>query len=107
MREQKRKRYQQIRSFLQIGGAIGVLALGASAWAANDLDVSVTSKKLNADGSDSFNMELVGWNDAQGRVIYQTSIQNQNGRVIAYAGHFNGKALNLMNGQIEIGRAHV
>lgn len=101
MTEQQRKPHQRIRSFLQIGGAVGILALGASAWAANDLDTPGMTKQLNADGSDSFNMELVGWNDSHGRVIYQTSVHNQNGRVIAYAGHFNGRAVNLLNGQIE------
>jgi hypothetical protein len=93
--------YHVIRSILLTGGATGMLALAPTTWAANDLDTPMVMKRLNPDGSDSLNMELVGWNDAHGRVIYQTSIHNQNGRVIAYAGHFNGKATNLLTGQIE------
>jgi hypothetical protein len=40
------------------------------------------------------NMELVGSNDLQGRSAYQPTIQNQNGRWIAYIGHHGGTAQN-------------
>ncbi|HXD41496.1 MAG TPA: hypothetical protein VN649_13080 [Ramlibacter sp.] len=40
------------------------------------------------------NMELVGSHDLQGRSAYQPTIQNQNGRWIAYIGHHGGTARN-------------
>jgi len=40
------------------------------------------------------NMELVGSHDLQGRSAYQPTIQNQNGRWIAYIGHHGGTAGN-------------
>jgi len=55
----------------------------------------------------SRNMELVGYNDLQGRSAYQPTIQNQNGRWIAYIGHHGGSAnnpkpLNSLTGQHEV-----
>src|ERR1051326_8296138 len=101
MKEQKHMPYAHLRSFVAISGAISALTFGTSAWAANDL-----AHKAEARGFDTKNMELVGWNDAQGRVIYQTSIATQNSangsRVIAYAGHFSAKMLTPMTGQIEV-----
>jgi hypothetical protein len=105
MKMQQRKLYQCIRSALKIGGAAGVLALGSSAWAANDLDVTSRVTQAGIAGIDAKNMELLGWNDMQGRVIYQTTIHTHNtangSRVIAYTGHFNAKMLNPMNGVVE------
>ena len=102
MQEQSGNAYQCIRSALKAGAAVGMLALGSGAWAANDLDIA---QRGTRSGIDAKNMELVGWNDVQGRVIYQTSIHNQNTvygkRVIAYAGHFNATMLNPMTGQME------
>jgi hypothetical protein len=54
----------------------------------------------------SRNMELVGYDDLQGRSAYQPTIQNQNGRWIAYIGHHGGSAnnpkpLNVLTGQSE------
>jgi hypothetical protein len=52
------------------------------------------------------NMALVGSSDLQGRSAYQPTIQNQNGRWIAYIGHHGGNAqtpkpVNPMTGQAE------
>ena len=75
--------------------------LGAPAWAANDLATPAPVGTLNADGSETYNTTWLGHNDLQGRTVYQTTVHSQGGRVIAYAGHFNGKMLNPMTKAIE------
>ncbi|MGH9592659.1 MAG: LVIVD repeat-containing protein, partial [Bryobacteraceae bacterium] len=46
-------------------------------------------------------MELVGYNDLQGRAAYQPIVINENGREIAYVGHHTGSALNPLTGAEE------
>ena len=46
------------------------------------------------DGAQALNMELVGADALQGRSAYQPTLQNQNGRWIAYVGHHGGSAQN-------------
>lgn len=50
-----------------------------------------------------WNMELVGFNDLQGRSAYQPIIINQDGRHIAYVGHHNNQKpiLNPLSGKME------
>jgi hypothetical protein len=50
---------------------------------------------------ESKNMELVGYNDLQGRSAYQPTIHKQGNRWIAYIGHHGGTALNPLTGQME------
>ena len=78
-----------------------LLALTGSAWCANDSDTPSPRGTLNADGSNTYNTIWLGHSDLQGRVTYQTTPHSQGGRVIAYAGHFNGKMLNPMTGVVE------
>jgi len=47
------------------------------------------------------NMELVGYNDLQGRSAYQPTIHHQGTRWIAYVGHHGGSQLNLLTGKQE------
>src|SRR4249919_1698715 len=102
MKEQHEQRDQRICTALKIGGTVALLALGSTAWAANDLDV--VSKATRGRTIDAHNMELVGWNDNQGRLAYHMVIQNQltadGQRVIAYVGNFSGKNLNPLTGNI-------
>jgi len=42
---------------------------------------------------ESKNMELVGYNDLQGRSAYQPTIHKQGNRWIAYIGHHGGTAI--------------
>jgi hypothetical protein len=78
-----------------------------AAWSANDLDTPYPVGTLNPDGSNTFNTQWLGHNDLQGRTTYQTTVHTQwdpvaqSYRVIAYAGHFAGKMLNPMTGNIE------
>jgi hypothetical protein len=88
------------RSLTALGGA-ALLALGANAWCANDLDSPEPVGTLNADGSNTYNTVWLGHSDLQGRVTYQTTVHSQGDRVIAYAGHFNGTMLNPMTGVVE------
>ena len=55
-----------------------------------------------SDVSSVWNMEIVGYNDLQGRSAYQPLIINQDGRQIAYIGHHNREPmLNSLTGQME------
>ena len=78
-----------------------LFAISGGTWAANDLDTPAPVGTLNADGSNTYNTEWLGHNDLQGRVTYQTTVHSQGGRVIAYAGHFNGLMMNPMTGVVE------
>lgn len=77
------------------------LLLSTLAWSANDLDTPAPRGTLNADGSDTYNTVWLGHDDLQGRTVYQTTVHTQGNRVIAYAGHFNGKMLNPLTGVVE------
>jgi hypothetical protein len=50
---------------------------------------------------DAANMQLVGFNDLQGRSAYQPTLHQQGNRWIAYIGFHGGSAVNPMNGQME------
>jgi hypothetical protein len=47
------------------------------------------------------NMELVGYNDLQGRSAYQPTIHKQGERWIAYIGHHSGSQVNTLTGKEE------
>src|SRR3989442_114179 len=47
------------------------------------------------------NMELVGFNDLQGRSAYQPLVHRQGGRWIAYIGHHGGLSRNPLSGAEE------
>src|SRR5690349_8712504 len=51
--------------------------------------------------ADSRNMDLVGYNDLQGRSAYQPAIHKQGTRWIAYIGHHGGSQLNPLTGKPE------
>src|SRR4029434_1275636 len=55
------------------------------------------------DRPSTWNMEVVGHNDLQGRSAYQPIIINQDGRQIAYVGHHNNQKplLNPLTGKLE------
>jgi hypothetical protein len=46
-------------------------------------------------------MELVGYNDLQGRGAYQPEIHKQGNRWIAYIGHHGGSSMNTLTGKLE------
>ncbi len=52
-------------------------------------------------GAESLNMQLVGYNDLQGRSAYQPIVHEQGGRFIAYVGHHAGRHLNPLTGREE------
>src|SRR6202021_2788121 len=69
---------------------VGVLLAGYAAMTA-----------LAQNKPESKNMELVGYNDLQGRSAYQPTIHKQGNRWIAYIGHHGGSAMNPLTGQME------
>jgi hypothetical protein len=54
-----------------------------------------------AEGTESRNMELVGFDDLQARSAYQPIVHEQDGRSIAYIGHHGGDAFNPLTGAVE------
>jgi hypothetical protein len=48
-----------------------------------------------------WNMKVQGFNDNQGRPIYQPLVVNQNGREILYLGNLTGNILNPLTGKVE------
>src|SRR5712692_7783789 len=87
--------HRRVWSSLCVTGVLAMFVLGAPAWAANDLDTPAPRGSVDLKGADTFNTEWLGHNDLQGRVTYQTTVHTYpNGRVVAFAGHFNGLMLN-------------
>jgi hypothetical protein len=93
------RRWRRLAPPLGLGLVFGLAA--GTAWSANDLDTPMARDTVHRDGADTFNMEWLGHNDLQGRTTYQTTVQTQGNRVIAYAGHFAGQMLNPMTGVVE------
>src|SRR5436190_13336020 len=50
---------------------------------------------------DKSNMDLVGYDELQGRSAYQPIVHKQGDRFIAYVGHHGGSALNPLTGKME------
>jgi hypothetical protein len=48
-----------------------------------------------------WNMQVEGFDDNQGRPIYQPLVVNQNGREILYLGNLTGNLLNPLTGKVE------
>src|SRR5262245_31802611 len=76
------------RSSVKVAAALGLAAvLGAALAAQQKVEKS--------------NMELVGYNDLQGRSAYQPTIHKQGDRWFAYIGHHGGVQLNRLTGKEE------
>ncbi|HLU77643.1 MAG TPA: hypothetical protein VKZ48_07060 [Burkholderiales bacterium] len=73
----------------------------SGAWASNGHGKGHGNGKPPAQKAEARNFQLVGYNDLQARSAYQPTIQNQDGRWIAYVGHHGGEALNSLTGQVE------
>ena len=65
------------------------------------LGFSLTIAAAPQKQAESKNMELVGYNDLQGRSAYQPIIHKQGNRWIAYIGHHGGSSLNTLTGKVE------
>ena len=53
------------------------------------------------EGVDSNSMQLIGFNDLQGRSAYEPEVRKQGNRWIAYVGHHGGNAVNPATGKDE------
>jgi len=82
------------------GGAIPVIRLTGG----GDDASGQPPRPKKADEPTTWNMEVVGHDDLQGRSAYQPIIINQNGKQIAYVGHHDNQKpiVNPMNGKAEI-----
>ncbi len=72
-----------------------ILALG---WALAAFSVTPAAAQKQAE---SKNMNLVGYDDLQGRSAYQPMVHKQGNRWIAYIGHHGGSVMNPMTGKME------
>jgi len=78
---------------------LSVVVAGGSLVTAHGRSPSATPPPPGPwDQQSAWNMELVGFNDLQGRSCYQPLVVNQNGRDIAYCGHHAGQADNPLDG---------
>jgi hypothetical protein len=77
------------------GARAGILSVGFALCGFVAISVYAQTKP------ESKNMELVGYNDLQGRSAYQPTIHHQGNRWIAYIGHHGGSAMNSLTGQTE------
>ncbi len=82
-----------VRSLLSAASAATPLALATS--------VNAQTSGYDPYQEDAQNMQLVGYNDLQGRSAYQPTVQQQGDRWIAYIGHHNGSAENPLAGREE------
>ncbi|HYS76071.1 MAG TPA: hypothetical protein VEM38_08270, partial [Burkholderiales bacterium] len=65
------------------------------------LGVALAGQALAQNKAEKRNMELVGYNDLQGRSAYQPIIHKQGNRWIAYVGHHGDNVLNPLTGRKE------
>src|SRR5215831_14688902 len=65
------------------------------------LSVVALAAQAQDNKAEKHNMELVGYNDLQGRSAYQPTIHKQGGRWIAYVGHHGDNVLNSLTGKKE------
>jgi hypothetical protein len=72
-----------------------VLVLG---WIAASLSAVPAAAQKQPE---SKNMDLVGYNDLQGRSSYQPAVHKQGNRWIAYIGHHGGSSMNTITGKME------
>ena len=77
---------------------LGLVAISLAA-----LGVVLTSRASaqKSPAAEKSNMELVGWNDLQGRSAYQPLVHKQGERFIAYIGHHGAAVLNPLTGKQE------
>ena len=73
----------------------GLLAIGTAVAA------SFAISAAGQQQAEKSNMELVGYNDLQGRSAYQPVIHKQGERWIAYIGHHSGSQINMLTGKEE------
>ena len=74
----------------------------SATFAATLLALTVTANAQDPrEGEEALNMQLVGYNDLQGRSAYQPIIQQQGDRWIAYIGHHAGNHVNPLTGDVE------
>jgi hypothetical protein len=65
------------------------------------LGALATAQQPAQQRAEKSNMELIGYDDLQGRSAYQPVIQKQGDRWIMYVGHHGGSALNPLTGKEE------
>lgn len=91
-----RRRLARVEFFLAVVWAAGgYLTAGARA------QQQVEKHVFDAGVAEKNNLELVGYNDLQGRSAYQPTIHRQGERWIAYIGHHSGSQVNTLSGKEE------
>jgi hypothetical protein len=83
------------------GPDIPVVANSEGASGAFGQDLQAPPPPKGWDEESTWNMKVEGFNDNQGRPIYQPLIVNQDGREILYLGNLTGQLLNPLTGKVE------
>src|SRR5271169_5958950 len=102
-----RKDKVEIGKFLILGGQMSAGDSRSTGWVRTLIFIAIIAAfsvmpAAAQKQAESKNMELVGWNDLQGRSAYQPTIHKQGARWIAYVGHHGGENLNALTGKKEI-----
>jgi hypothetical protein len=83
------------------GANIPVITPTENAAGAAGHDIKAPPPPNPPDQDSLWNMKVEGFNDNQGRPIYQPLVVNQNGREILYLGNLTGNLLNPLTGKVE------
>ena len=76
-------------------------SIAISEEGSHDLNLQAPPPPKGWDQESAWNIKVEGFNDNQGRPIYQPLIVNQNGREILYLGNLAGNLLNPLTGNVE------
>ena len=76
-------------------------SIAISEEGSHDLNLQAPPPPKGWDQESAWNIKVEGFNDNQGRPIYQPLIVNQNGREILYLGNLAGNLLNPLTGKAE------
>jgi hypothetical protein len=83
------------------GTTIPVITNNEGAQGSLNQDLTKEPPPNPANQESAWNMKVEGFNDNQGRPVYQPLVVNQGGREILYLGNINGAALNPLTGVME------
>ena len=90
-----------VEAYPPYGTSIPVITNNEGPQGSLNQDLTKEPAPNPANQESAWNMKVEGFNDNQGRPIYQPLVVNQNGREILYLGNINGAAVNPLTGVME------
>lgn len=87
--------------FLGMAAALCFVAACSETTSGTSEDTAARQGDEATSAANAHNMRLVGLHDLQGRSAYQPVFHDYGGRLVLFAGHHAGNALNPMTGEVE------